>query len=226
MISITIPVYEMNGAGSRFLEQSLNYISNQKYREFEVVISDHSINDDLKNICDKFNFLDINYIRNENYRGSSSSNMNNAILNTKYNIIKFLMQDEFLYDPFLLGEISNCFSDPDVKWIANSCINGPDVDNPLYTIVPRYNQDIIKGNNTIGSPSCISIRKTEDMEMFNPDLIWLMDCDYYKRVYDKWGDPMILPKNYVFITHHPDQLTNLIPPEKKEYEHKLLLQKY
>ena len=46
-----------------------------------------------------------------------------------------------------------------------------------------------------------------------------MDCDYYKRLYDKWGEPKILPENHVFITHHPDQLTNLIPSEKKEYEH-------
>lgn len=226
MISIAIPTYEMNGRGPGFIEQSLNYISRQTYTDLEVVISDHSLNDEIKNICENFKSLDINYIKNETDRGSSSANLNNAIRNTKYDIIKFLMQDEFLYDALLLEEIAKFFSDPEVKWVANSCINGPDVDTHLYTVIPRYNPDIIKGNNTIGSPSCVSIRRTEDLELFNHDLIWLMDCDYYKRLYDKWGEPKILPENHVFITHHPDQLTNLIPSEKKEYEHKLLLEKY
>ncbi len=226
MISIAIPTYEMNGRGPGFIEQSLNYIARQTYTDLEVVISDHSLNDEIKNICENFKSLDINYIKNETDRGSSSANLNNAIRNAKYDIIKFLMQDEFLYDALLLEEIAKCFSDPEVKWVANSCINGPDVDTHLYTVIPRYNQDIIKGNNTIGSPSCVSIRRTEDLELFNPDLIWLMDCDYYKRLYDRWGEPRILPENHVFITHHPDQLTNLISSEKKEYEHKLLLEKY
>ena len=102
MISIAIPTYEMNGRGPGFIEQSLNYISRQTYTDLEVVISDHSLNDEIKNICENFKSLDINYIKNETDRGSSSANLNNAIRNTKYDIIKFLMQDEFLYDALLL----------------------------------------------------------------------------------------------------------------------------
>ena len=226
MISITIPTYEMNGSGKVFLEKSLEFISKQTFKLFEVVVSDHSISDEIEKICDKFNFLDIKYIKNQESRGSSSSNLNNAILNAKYNIIKFLMQDEFLYDENILYKISKIFEDDSVNWVASSCINGTDINNHLYIINPHYNNDIIKGNNTIGSPSCVTIRKTEDVILFDSDYIWLMDCDYYKRMYDRFGEPFYLNDSYVFITHHNDQLTNTIPNEIKRKEHEKILIKY
>ena len=35
MISITIPTYEMNGVGHEFLENSLEFICNQTFKQFE-----------------------------------------------------------------------------------------------------------------------------------------------------------------------------------------------
>jgi glycosyltransferase involved in cell wall biosynthesis len=109
MISIAIPTYEMNGVGNIFLKKSLELISLQTFKDFEIVISDHSIDDSIKNVCCEFeDSLKIVYLRNEINRGSSSSNMNNAILNCRGEIIKFLFQDEYLYK-FLVKKNADSF---------------------------------------------------------------------------------------------------------------------
>ena len=79
-------------------------------------------NEDIKNICNKFKNLDINYINNKTYLGNSSVNLNNAIINTKYSIIKFLMQDEYLYDSDILLKINESFKDKKINWVVNGQI--------------------------------------------------------------------------------------------------------
>jgi hypothetical protein len=49
-LSVAIPCYEMSGKGVEFLEKSLKIIESQNidFSKIEIVISDHSINDDIK----------------------------------------------------------------------------------------------------------------------------------------------------------------------------------
>jgi glycosyltransferase involved in cell wall biosynthesis len=226
MISITIPAYEMNGVGKLFFENSLLYISKQTFKNFEVVVSDHSESDEILDICLKFSELDINYIKNKNNKGSSSANLNNAILNSKYNIIKFLMQDEYLYDENTLLDIKKAFDDEKINWVVTGCLYGSDPKNQIGKMLPVYNDNMVIGNNTIGSPSVVSIRKTNELEFFNEDLIWLMDCEYYRRLYDKWGDPMVIPDYKIFVNQHENQVTNIISSNLKQMETESIKNKY
>ena len=52
-ISICIPTYEMGGYGVEYLNHSLNILSKQTYQDFEIVISDQSENNDIKDLCKK-----------------------------------------------------------------------------------------------------------------------------------------------------------------------------
>ena len=117
MISIAIPTYEMNGVGKIFLRKSLELISDQTFKDIEIVISDHSIGDSIEKVCKEFySELNIVYLRNFENRGSSSSNMNNAILNCSGEIIKFLFQDEYLYKKDCLQDIKDYFDKNDQYW--------------------------------------------------------------------------------------------------------------
>ena len=62
--SIAIPTYEMNGRGSEFLDFSLSQIYSQEFKDFEVIISDNSVDDSIykvyKNWIDK---IDIKYFK-------------------------------------------------------------------------------------------------------------------------------------------------------------------
>ena len=88
-VSVAVPVFEYYGRGVEVLDDMLRTISIQTLKEVEVVISDHSINNDIENYCQKNEYgLNIKYIRNEDGRGNPAINTNNAIDNCTGEIIK------------------------------------------------------------------------------------------------------------------------------------------
>lgn len=227
MISVVIPVYEMGSFGLPFLQESLNFLSNQTYQNFEVVISDHSKNTEIYEYINnnKFNFS-IKYLKNNLSIGNSSANINNALKNCKGKIIKILFQDEFLYNINTLEKIKNSFeNNPSKSWLLTGCFYGENINNIKGKINPIYTDNIIKGVNTIGSPSTLSILNSSKI-FFDEKIIWLMDCDYYKRCYDILGEPIIINEPLIFVTQHKNQLTNIIPTEKKNEEYQYLKKKY
>jgi len=227
-ISIAIPVYEMNSSGVSFLDLSLKRICLQSLKEIEVVISDHSKNNDIEKLCKEYSDkLNIVYIKNEEKRGSSSANLNNALKNCKGEIIKILMQDEYLYDINALKKIKDKFdNNKDKQWLLTGCLNGREPDKIMSGMFPVYSNNIVLSQNTIGSPSVMSIRNNNNIEFFNEDLIWIMDCEYYKRMYDKFGSPAIINDYIVFVLQHKDQVTSFLNNEIKTKEEKYLIEKY
>ena len=51
-VSVCIPCYEMHGNGAIHLRRSLDMLSLQTWKNFEVVVSDHSKSDLIKDCCD------------------------------------------------------------------------------------------------------------------------------------------------------------------------------
>ena len=64
-LSVAIPCWSMNGKGASMLEHSFSILEQQSFKEFEVVVTDHSIDTDIEDLCSKWSSrLTINYIRN------------------------------------------------------------------------------------------------------------------------------------------------------------------
>lgn len=219
MISICIPCYEMHGRGKDFLDFNLEKIKEQTYQDFEVVISDHSQNEEVKSVCEKYSSLgmDVKYFKNENNRGNSSNNINNAISNSTGEIIKIIFQDDFLYHINSLKEISDSFSSKNIDWLVSASCHTTDGINFERFYYPRYTEDIMSGNNLISSPSVLSFKNTGDI-WFDPNLVWLMDCDMYKRLYMRYGDPFYLNRINVVNRTWEGQYNNHIPWERKKWE--------
>lgn len=175
-ISVVIPVYDMPN-GDFFLKRCLDSLEKQKFKDFEVVITQE---------------------------GMWAENHNAGIRKAKGEIIKFLHMDDYLFEDSLL-KISDNFKN---GWLVTGCIhdNGH-LFNPHF---PIYNPDIVKGKNTIGGPSVLAIENKKPL-LFDEKLTWLVDCDYYKKLYDKYGEPIILDDLIVAIGIHNGQATNLIP---------------
>lgn len=227
LVSIAIPCYEMHSKGVEFLDFSLSKIHHQTYKNIEVIISDHSQDDGIKNLCTKWEkLLNIKYFKNENKRGNSSANLNNAILKCTGDLIKILFQDDFLFSETSIEEIVSLFNqDPESHWLITACIHSNDGNTFYRPFYPKYNNNIYLGNNTISSPSVLTIRN-KDVILFDENLVWLMDCDYYKRLYDKFGSPLILNKINVVNRTWDYQFTNILNNEIKEREFNYIKQKY
>lgn len=145
--------------------------------------------------------------------GNASENTNNAIEKSKGDIIKVMYMDDYFTHDNALKEIVEAFTG---KWMIHGCNNN---------LVPVYTGDIHLGNNKLGSPSCLVIRKSCKVR-FDPTLRWLLDCDFYKRMHQVYGLPQILVGDYVTIGEHEGQATNLLSKLEKDHEVMLMREKY
>lgn len=192
LISVCIPTYEMSGKGAFFLRESLDIMVNQTFKDFDIVVSDHSQDSCIQNLCAEYKgLLDIKYYKNTEGLGNSSANINNAIKNATGRLIKILFQDDFFTSNNSLKEIANNFDLNKDKWLISACLHTKDGKRLFRPFYPKYNRFIYLGINTISSPSVLTIINDEPL-LFDQNLIWLMDCDYYHRCYSKFGPPKII----------------------------------
>ncbi len=227
-ISICIPTYEMHGKGAGFLAYSFDILKKQTYQPYEVVISDHSQNDNIKNTCEAYaDSLNILYLRNTNKPGNSSANTNNAIKNASGDIIKILFQDDFLYDEHSLEQIASGFDMSADNWMVTASEHSIDGEHFYRPFYPKYNNKIHIGENTISSPSTLTVKNDAPL-LFDENLIWLMDCDYYKRCYDAFGEPKILNSITVVNRVGPHQMSSgkLTGKDLRGKEYVYILKKY
>jgi hypothetical protein len=95
-------------------------------------------------------------------------------------------------------------------------------DRPYH---PRWNDRIWTGNNTMGCPSGMTI-KNKNLIFFNEQLNWLMDVDYYKRMFDLHGEPEILDEITVVNRTWGNRLTDTLPQGLKDKELDMLILEY
>lgn len=218
----------MYGKGVEFLEFNLECLHKQTFQNFEVVISDHSENDEIKNLCSKFSSkLNFKYIRNESKRGNSSANLNNAIKNSTGSWIKILFQDDFLFYKSSLEDIHDfILIEKNIEWIASACEHTNDGVKMYKPFFPSWNNDIYLGKNTLSSPSVITFKNKNNNLFFNEDLIWLMDVEFYKRMYDSYGQPFYLNKINVVNRTWKNSVSNTLSNEIKIREHNYMLNRF
>jgi glycosyltransferase involved in cell wall biosynthesis len=192
-MTICMPTHEMKNF-DKFLRHSLDVFVSQSFKDFDIVISDHSKKDGIKNICKEYsNRLNIHYYRNPKGPYTSSANLNNAIKHAHGKLIKVMFLDDYLYSKDSLQEIVDNFDLNKDKWLVTGSEHTRDGINYYMPFYPKYNDKIHLGDNTISSPSVLTI-KNESPLLFDKRMIWLMDVDYYKRLHDKFGPPKILNK--------------------------------
>jgi glycosyltransferase involved in cell wall biosynthesis len=229
-MSIAIPTWETNGRGVEFLDDLLRTIEIQNFKDFEVVISDHSQNDDILIKCQEFNCkFDIKYFKNENNRGNSPANMNSAISKCSGEIIKIMFQDDFFYDDEALEKIYYALSDSNKMWLLNGTNHTSDHGNSFYwDLYPEFNDKLLMGVNTISSPSVVAFKRQSEI-IFDESLVYFMDVDYYYGMRKKYGDPIIY--NDILVTNrypHENSISSSIvnKEEMMSIESEYCLQKY
>lgn len=150
--------------------------------------------------------------------GKMAENSNAAIKCATGEIVKVLYMDDYLYDEYALQHIADAF-DKGAKWAVSGCVhdNGS-IHNPHY---PKWSEDVRAGLNTIGSPSVLSFLN-DDPLLFDERMSWLLDCELYGRLFDRYGEPTLINYLDVAIGIHKDQMTNILSDKEKEQEYNYL----
>lgn len=168
---------------------------------------------------DKQTFRDFELVITK--QGKMAENTNAAIKKAKGEIVKILYMDDYLYSPDALQNIADNFTG---GWLASGCVHddGETITSPHY---PTWNDEIRYGNNTIGSPSVVAFENKEPL-LFDEKLSWLLDCDLYQRLYERYGEPKLLPYMDVGIGIGDHQTTHLMSESEKLNEFVYLQTKY
>ena len=217
-MSVCIPTSDMLDK-DYFFRRCLDSLWNQSFQDFEIVVCDNSEDDVIVKICDWYK-TGITYYRNP-IKGMAQ-NTNETIRQAKGELIKILYMDDFMAHNNALEKIIKRF---DGHWLVSGCTHTIDGKDFFKSHIPRYSQDIQLGNNTIGSPSVLTIKNGNPL-LFDEKMTWLLDCDYYKRMYDLYGEPVILKDINVIMGIHKGQATNTIGEQRKLLEHEYLIKKY
>lgn len=217
-MTVAIPTSDMNEK-EHYFTRLLDSLWYQTFQDFDIMVTDNSEDDVIKDVCE-FYRAGITYYKNP-IKGMAQ-NTNEAIKRSTGELIKILYMDDFLYHERALERISKAFSG---YWLVTGCNhteNGLDFFNPHK---PVYSEDIHLGNNTIGSPSVLTI-KNENPLLFDEEMTWLLDVDLYKRYYDAYGPPVILNDISTSIGLHEGQATHTMGDARKLQEQQYILNKY
>lgn len=195
-ISVCVPVHNMEN-GDYFFKRLTHSLEEQTFKDFELVVTD---------------------------KGKMAENTNAAIKQAKGDIIKILYMDDFLFSKDALQHIADAYK-THTGWLASACVHTEDGEAFFNPHKSSYYHNIRSGANTIGSPSVVAF-ENDDPLLFDENMTWLLDCDLYYRLHQRYGPPYIVDTLDVAIGIHEGQMTHKLSNKEKLQEEDYLTQKY
>lgn len=219
-VSVCIPTYEMRGEGARFLEESFDALSSQTFKDFEVVVSDNSANDAIRDVCEKWrNRLDLHYFQRTERLDNPCANLNNAISHSSGDYIKPLFLDDRLYTKDTLLKFVETANKTKHGWIISGGVytsGQPGSGIHAKRKRPFFHTKNLTGTNFVGMPSVIMFKN--DGLLFDEKLVWLLDTEFYHQLYLRYGNPVVIPDYLIIQREWPGSLTSSMTSEVQNRE--------
>lgn len=210
-ISICIPTYNSGDKLVRLLDS----IKIQTFTSYEIIISDDSNNNGVKDIIDQqFSDMNIQYYHNDVALGTPN-NWNNALTKTKGDWIKLMHHDDWMLDENTLQVfVDHISKNPKAKLIFCAFKN-INTDNNTSFIGACSKLDILllKLNylnlykNFIGNPSCTLLSSELKPFEYDKRIKWLIDLDFYTWYFRREKYFTYINKPLIAFRIHSSQVT-------------------
>ncbi|MBC7849848.1 MAG: glycosyltransferase family 2 protein [Chitinophagaceae bacterium] len=228
-ISICIPAYQR----VENLRRLLNSILTQEFQDFEVIVTDDSPDETVKQLCKEFaNSIPLHYFHNPIALGTPD-NWNEGIAKATGEWIKIMHDDDW----FRSNSSLHVFADAARKnpgsfifsafaniWQATGHETVVQLKSFRYSQL-RKNPVSLVGKNVIGPPS-VTLYPTSLTLEYDVTMKWLVDMDFYIHALTTLK-PVYISNPLVNIGIHESQVTtsSKLNPEVEIPEHHLLLSK-
>jgi glycosyltransferase involved in cell wall biosynthesis len=210
-ISICIPTYN---SGTK-LEKLLDSIKVQTFKNYEIIVSDDSPNESVKEIVEqKYKDLNIQYYHNPLPLGTPG-NWNNALSKTKGDWIKLMHHDDWLMDETVLQTfVDHIGKDPGAKLIYCAFRNiNTDDGSSTDGSTSWFELMLLKWNylnlykNFIGNPSCTLVSAALKPYEYDKRIKWLIDFDFYTWYFRREKKFTYINKPLIAFRIHSGQVT-------------------
>ena len=153
-----------------------------------------------------------------------AKNTNAGIKKATGEIIKILYMDDYLAHPDSLKNIADNFKG---GWLVTGCVHdwGDGIFKSPHLAKVDGILPIPNMSNTIGSPSVVAI-ENKDPLLFDEEMTWLLDMDYYRRLHNRYGPPTILDSYDVAMGCGDHQVTHIMSKEDKKLEENYFIEKW
>lgn len=185
-VSICIPTYKQ----VEYLRKTLDSIREQDFTDYEIIVSDDSPDDSVKNVLKEYDFKGkLNYFYNSPALGAPA-NWNFAMNKAVGDYIKIMHHDDYFTSSQSLKkfvklldddpQVSFAFSATTISLLSlntkktHKCSSGQ-----LKKIVSQ--PDALFFANYIGAPSATIVRNKKNVS-FDTNLKWLVDVEWYYRL--------------------------------------------
>ncbi len=232
LVSVCIPTYN----GAAFLQEALDSVRAQTYKNIEVVISDDASEDGTWDIVERFRESVTLPVKTYHHVPKGiGANWNHTLQNSTGAYIKFLFQDDVLEPTCIEKMVSFLEQHPRYGLVASkrTFISGKE-DSKIADLWKAKYEDLqaqfsteneivlldkslfstiffLKNpKNKIGEPPTVLFRKAilDEVGYFDERLKQVLDYVFYYRVLKKYPIA-ILPEKLVKFRIHPNQATNV-----------------
>lgn len=231
-VSICIPTYKQVD----YLRKTLNSVLMQDFHDYEVIVSDDSTDDSVKDLLKEFDFKGrLKYFRNKVSLGSPA-NWNFSIKQATGDYIKILHHDDFFTSEHSLSKFvkflddnpksSFAFSGTVIDLLALKTKKIHSCSNKQFAKMIQH-PDRLFFSNYIGAPSATIIRR-DSLLLFDESMKWLVDVDWYIHLIQK-NPKVVFSKEPLICTVHggEGQITQSVYSDKdvQVREHAYLFEK-
>ncbi len=214
-ISICIPAYKRVS----FLKRLLDSIERQTYRQFEVVVTDDSPDNEVSDLCQSHPLsATIRYFKNQKQLGTPE-NWNESIRRAGGGWIKLMHDDDWFLDPKAL----KVFAAAVVQYPAtnfffseytNVFLDGGSNPGTRVHITREWQKRLerdprtLLSSNRIGPPSVV-LHKNVPGILYDSTLKWLVDIDFYIR-FLQYSKLKLIAENLVAVGLGEEQVTKQV----------------
>ena len=183
-VSVCIPAYNQ----VKYLRKTIDSVLAQTFTDYEIVITDDSATDNVKNFVSTYQRDDIiKYYKNPLKLGTPE-NWNEAIRKSSGDYIKILHHDDWLnYDDSLAKYVALLDDNPEVDFAFSATqAKFPGGENWVHRIssadVSKIEENVLNlyTGILIGSPSATIYKKKTGL-FFDVNLKWIVDIEFYIR---------------------------------------------
>lgn len=213
LVSICIPAYE----NVVLLKRLLDSVVLQNYPAIEVIISDDSAGEDIKNaISDYETRLHLKYFSNKPPL-RSPGNWNNALDKASGELLMLVHQDDWLNSAGVIRKYVDAFErnpSTDFVFCRSMAFTDDDKDGlnkyhqKILARLQQYPEGLLLGN-VIGPPSNVMVRSSVSVP-YSPPFIWLVDVDYYMRLIQAGHKFSFIDEPLVSVGLHDAQTTKYV----------------
>jgi glycosyltransferase involved in cell wall biosynthesis len=227
-ISICIPAYKR----PENLRRLLTSIAEQTFRDFEIIITDDSPDDSVKEIVSQFSEQPIYYFKNEHSLGTPA-NWNRAISLAKGEWIKLMHDDDWFRSENSLQRFAEGTSTKKT-FIFSGFVTVFESGKEETSHFPGlWKKMIVKkplillAENVIGTPSATLVHRSF-AEPYDERMKWRVDIDYYIRLLNQSHTYELIEEPLVNVGMNEGQVTgySINRPEVELPEGFLLLEKH